>query len=487
MTTFAERAHSYMPDSRPGSHNHGDLYTDSEVALVNESFPEGDDLDGGQQPFPLYESLQDLQTWWRAQKSRDSMDYPGHLEQVRRTRQSLMQLDLLAGTAEPDLDVSLTDSSKDLSREHNRNGPTIRKPEKNEVCPVKQETLPEAREKCQEPDTHHVNIEEASNLSSELNFLPPSEVERHPDKTEQCLQKLIDDSVFNMTWATKVLYKYRSIEHTKQELKDLGATGRGASPDNRFRGITAISQPVLPSQAFMRRFEDSSSFSAPYLPSPRARMNSCVSESPILTDCDSIDERGGDDELEESLSTRMGYPSKTAVIPGDSCRSGGRNVSNYNVGQLQMDSVTLFQQSPNLVSLQSSSPLNRRGLEERLPETFGDECCWLGKPGWEKGGGETGMFAEDEGFGIEELADGAREDCRSKHCSYFPGTCYTFVDELNDVRGWQHKNRKKWKITVVVIYNFKIKIKIIYFVQFKGNIPRLSQRLTEYQTFLTKI
>ncbi|OQV12030.1 hypothetical protein BV898_13680 [Hypsibius exemplaris] len=261
------------------------FFTDSNIALVNASFESGASLNT--KPFGPHKSLQDLQNWWRNQKSKDSIDYPAHLEQVRRARQSLMQADLLLNVAEEparrnantsDQFTSTMGTQREVSVSQQRPEHHF-EPAKHEETPIDLVESPRltprpslASAEKVEKEKGKSTLEGATKTENPVTDLPyvTLDVEQHPDKTEECLQKLIDDSVYNMTWATKVLYKYRCIEQSKHELEELSSDAGSCSSSRRTKEFrNNYSEPILPSQEHAVAELDVGSSSASILASPR--------------------------------------------------------------------------------------------------------------------------------------------------------------------------------------------------------------------------
>jgi hypothetical protein len=254
--------------------------------LVDATFTAGGDSDFGSQIFGIHKSLQDLRKWWRARTSKNSMDYRGHLEQVRRNRESLMQSELLNASLEQD---EPTPKSEKRPQTFVGNFPT--KNQEDETHSYSAD--PESVIKLPSIKLSPKKLSETPNLVKKLFLDQEKMFSSDIDEMERSLQQLIDASVHNMTWATKTLFKYRSIQRNKRQLKQLGTS------EENLIGLRACefrSQPVLPISGNREEKNNRSNYSLtsfPVLTPVQALLNNRSSTSPIIPikDVQSLDPR----------------------------------------------------------------------------------------------------------------------------------------------------------------------------------------------------
>lgn len=163
-------------------------------------------------PIAVHRNLDDFVDRWKAKKSEGTVDHHRHLEQVRQTRERIME-NVRAYT----ISASSDNSQPNFIIEKNRD------------CdyPSLEESLwAEVNHRRRQSGKGQLR-EKPSRYSQESNLYDPVELEIMeieaitPHETENVLQQLIDDSVRNLAWATKTLYKYRSLQQSQQELKQL--------------------------------------------------------------------------------------------------------------------------------------------------------------------------------------------------------------------------------------------------------------------------
>ncbi|XP_055357018.1 uncharacterized protein LOC129602085 [Paramacrobiotus metropolitanus] len=160
-------------------------------------------------------------------------------------------------------DMSSLQSSATFYLRGNENPPSLSSNESEFAVPMIGQRSPSLEESlCQEVNRRSCEFRKVSHSNSRSSYLTGFEqvavtldyeeegdICITPAEIEFGLQQLIDDSVHNLTWATKTLFKYRSLVQSRQrlaELKHESATFLPVTFDEPCRFF--VSTPQLPSQ-----------------------------------------------------------------------------------------------------------------------------------------------------------------------------------------------------------------------------------------------
>lgn len=195
--------------------------TDFEPPVIADHGYQDENEDLHSKPIGFHQNLSELLRWWSQKKSESTFDHQGHLQAVREARRRLLQQAVLAAMERRDYFLSKPPERSEISRFDLHNTPSLEESLWEEV---------RRRTVRNRPSTvTHSSSTHSSEDFENTDFSEPEEIT--PTDIEQNLQQLIDDSVQNMTWATKTLFKYKSLQQDRQELAELRRRSKENIPE----------------------------------------------------------------------------------------------------------------------------------------------------------------------------------------------------------------------------------------------------------------